>query len=68
MSSAPISTVPEVGKPVVSIKVMLVADPLLPLASSARAPSSVVATAELTEPPYNPVPQPIVTGKQRIRY
>ena len=32
MSSAPISTVPS-GKPVVSIKVMLVADPLLPLAS-----------------------------------
>ena len=47
-----------VGKPVTLFKVISVADPLLPLVSSASAPFKVVVAAPKTVPPHNDIPQP----------
>ena len=47
-----------VGKPVTLFKVISVADPLLPLVSSASAPSKVVVAAPNMFPPHSDIPQP----------
>ena len=53
-----IKLVPESGKLVVLVSVILVPDPPVPKALSPRAPFSVVVIAEPSSPPQDQRPQP----------
>ena len=56
INSAPTFITPEVGNPVVDVRVMLVPDPPVPAVSSFNDPFNVFVIPEA--PPYVEVPQP----------